>query len=261
MLQFLLPLGYTVLLWWLTTGLILMLVGRPVRTFRSIFIAATLLGVGALIELISNAAEATVFAAYAAFTAALVIWGWLEAGFLLGFITGPRRSACPERCGGWPHFWHSAQAVVYHDLAVIAVTLAVFVATWHAPNRVGAWTLLILAAMRLSAKLNLFLGVANLGEQFLPPHLRYLKSFFRRRPMNFLFPLSVSATTALITLLMSAYFRAQSAYSATALALSVGLLGLALLEHWFMVLPLPSERLWNWAVGSRRADPVMVKPL
>jgi hypothetical protein len=30
-------------------------------------------------------------------------------------------------------------------------------------------------------------------------------------------------------------------------ALSVSLLGLAVIEHWFMVLPLPSERLWSWA--------------
>ena len=33
--------------------------------------------------------------------------------------------------------------------------------------------------MRQSAKLNLFLGVRNLGVEFLPQHLRYLQSFFR----------------------------------------------------------------------------------
>ena len=26
---------------------------------------------------------------------------------------------------------------------------------------------------------------------------------------------------------------------------------LALLEHWFMVLPLPSEKLWDWGMRSR----------
>ena len=30
----------------------------------------------------------------------------------------------------------------------------------------------------MSAKLNVFLGVPNLNEEFLPEHLRYLQSFF-----------------------------------------------------------------------------------
>jgi len=29
-------------------------------------------------------------------------------------------------------------------------------------------------------------------------------------------------------------------------------LALAVLEHWFMVLPLPSEKLWHWAMGRAR---------
>jgi hypothetical protein len=37
------------------------------------------------------------------------------------------------------------------------------------------------------------------------------------------------------------------------------LLVLAIVEHWFMVIPLPSERLWNWALRSppeERNDPL-----
>jgi putative photosynthetic complex assembly protein 2 len=32
------------------------------------------------------------------------------------------------------------------------------------------------------------------------------------------------------------------------LSLVGSLLALAVLEHWFLVLPLPSENLWKWAV-------------
>ena len=63
------------------------------------------------------------------------------------------------------------------------------------------WTYLVLWGMRQSAKLNLFLGVRNLGVEFLPQHLRYLQSFFRRRAMNALFPLSIVAATLLVVLL------------------------------------------------------------
>ena len=34
--------------------------------------------------------------------------------------------------------------------------------------------------MRQSAKLNVFLGVRNLSEEFLPQHLHYLQSYFTR---------------------------------------------------------------------------------
>ena len=30
------------------------------------------------------------------------------------------------------------------------------------------------------------------------------------------------------------------------------LLSLAILEHWLLVLPLPDEALWSWALGSRK---------
>jgi hypothetical protein len=49
----------------------------------------------------------------------------------------------------------------------------------------------------------------------------------------------------------------------TGYALVSSLLALAVLEHWFMVLPLPSERLWNWALPQRRRSnpkPDLSKP-
>ena len=44
--------------------------------------------------------------------------------------------------------------------------------------------------------MNVFLGVRNLNESFLPEHLRYLHSYFRSRPINALFPSAVLASTA-----------------------------------------------------------------
>ena len=49
--------------------------------------------------------------------------------------------------------------------------------------------------MHQSAKLNMFFGVPNLGEEMLPEHLRYLASFMTRRPMNMFFPVSVTVST------------------------------------------------------------------
>ena len=76
---------------------------------------------------------------------------------------------------------------------------------WHAANQFGTWTFLSLWGMRLSAKLNVFLGVRNLGEKFLPAHISYLTSYMRRRPMNWLVSaLSVTGGTLVVALLFPA---------------------------------------------------------
>jgi putative photosynthetic complex assembly protein 2 len=248
------PALYAVLLWWFTTGIILFLDGLPRSTFRWSMGAATVLLLSAVWILRSSSADVSVSGAYTGFSSAILVWGWLEMSFLMGFITGPRKHACAARCPGWRHFVHATEAIVYNEIATLVGAAGVVIATWQAPNRVALWTYLVLWAMRLSAKLNLFLGVPNLGEKFLPPHLVYLKSVFRKRPMNFLFPFSVSAATVVLVLLVQRYRGAEDPAQGVSFALVGSLLALAIVEHWFMVLPIPSEKLWNWAMGPRR-DP------
>jgi putative photosynthetic complex assembly protein 2 len=165
----------------------------------------------------------------------------------MGFITGARTHGCAERCAGWAHFLHATQAIIYNELATLAGAVGIFCMTYRAPNRVALWTYLILWSMRLSAKLNLFLGVPNCGEKFLPAHLQYLKSFFRKRPMNLLFPMSIVASTLVTVVLIRNGWASTHAFQRVGYALEASLLMLAVLEHWFMVLPLPSEKLWIWA--------------
>ena len=40
-------------------------------------------------------------------------------------------------------------------------------------------------------------------------------------------------------------------FEVTTLTFAGTLLSLAILEHWFLILPLPSERLWQWGMHSR----------
>jgi putative photosynthetic complex assembly protein 2 len=248
MVEFAIPAAYAVLVWWFTTGMILFLDGLPRRTFRWSMTAATAVLTIAAVELHASAGDVSAAGAYTAFSCAILVWGWLEMSFLMGFITGPRKHACLERCSGWRHFLHASEAIIFNELATLAGGVAILAATRHAPNQLALGTYSILWTMRLSAKLNLFLGVPNLGEKFLPAHLQYLKSFFRRRPMNILFPISVSGSTIGVVLLVQRYLSAADPFKTTAYALLASLLALAVLEHWFMVIPLPSERIWKWAM-------------
>jgi G3E family GTPase len=126
-------------------------------------------------------------------------------------------------------------------------------ATWGGTNQIGTWTFLVLWWMHQSARLNVFLGVRNLNEEFIPEHPAFLKSFFRKAPMNLLFPVSVTVSTVVAALLFRhALAAAADAATAAGYTFVATLMTLAILEHWFLVLPLPVAALWRWSLQSHR---------
>jgi putative photosynthetic complex assembly protein 2 len=249
MLEIAIPALFAVFVWWFSTGLILLLDNLPRTTFRWSLLISSLIGAAALVGLVGSAPVDTVGGAYCGFACALLVWGWHELSFLTGWITGPRRRASPPGASHWLRFVHAVQAILWHELAIIVIGLAIVALTWGEPNQVGTWTFLVLWIMRTSAKLNLYLGVRNLSEEFLPPHLKYMASFFRKRPMNLLFPVSVTASTAVAVLMVQAALAPWASDAETVgLTLAATMLGLAILEHWLLVLPIPATALWRWAM-------------
>ncbi|HQT77862.1 MAG: photosynthetic complex assembly protein 2 [Rhodospirillales bacterium 20-64-7] len=243
-------------IWWFSTGLILFLDGLPRRTFRWSMTGATALLAVALYGLIGSAGDTSVTGAYTAFTSAVVIWGWLEISFYMGYVTGPRTHHCRHGCAGWAHFGHAIQASLYHEIAVLILAGAVYGLTRGCPNQFGTWTFITLWWMHQSARLNVFLGVKNLNAEFLPEHLSHIGSFFRSAPMNMLFPFSVTLSTIAAVLLgQQALARPADAFHTAGYMLVTTMMVLAILEHWFLVLPLPAakawNRLWEWSLGSR----------
>lgn len=252
---YLLPVAFTLFLWWFSTGVILYLDGLPQRTFKWTLLGATVVLLLALYGLAASRNDTSVAGAYCGFTCALMVWAWQEVAFLLGYVTGPRRTACPADSTGWRRFVHAFQAMAHHELTLVVLAVAVYLATYDGSNLTGWWTYLVLWVMRQSAKLNVFLGVRNLNEGFLPPHLKYIDSYFRRQPMNLLFPISVTLATGVAALVwQAALATGLSGFEATSLTFCATLLTLAILEHWFMVLPLPSDALWKWGLRSRQPD-------
>ena len=250
--QLVLPSVFTLLFWWFSTGAILYIDGLPRRTYKWSLLAGGALLALALWGLRATGQDTSVQGAYVAFSCALVVWGWHEMAFLMGFISGPRRSACPADARGWARVRYAAQAVLHHEMALV-VQLGVLVAMLqHAANPVGLWTFAILWLMRLSAKFNVFLGVRNLNEQWLPPNLKYLHSYFRQRAANALWPLSVlGGGLAAVLLWQSALDPLASDFRAAALSFAATLFMLATLEHVLMVVPLSADALWGWAWCSR----------
>ncbi len=243
--------------WWSSTGLILFLDGLPRRTFGWTMMGATVvLGLGC--EALWHVRHLdTTAGAYIGFMGALAVWGWNEIAFLTGWLTGPARSASPLPLSGMKRFKHAAGMILWHELGIAAGFAIVLAIGWGAENTIGVTTYALLWVMRLSTKLNIFLGVPNAPVAFLPAHLHYMASSFRNRAMNALFPLSVTLSTLVLAVLLQASIEAQEG-AATRSALLATLMALAILEHWFLVLPLNSERLWAWGMrghgNSKLAD-------
>lgn len=246
---------YTVLIWWFSTGVILYLNGLPKHTFRWTMMAATLVLIAALAGLHVSSQSTQVWAAYCAFTCAVLVWAWQEIGFLLGFVTGSRKTDCPKGARGWKKFGFAAETVSHHEIALVVLGAAVWLVTQDAPNQVGVWTYLVLWAMRQSAKLNVYFGVRNLNESFLPTHLKYLQTYFTRKAMNAFLPVSVIlASLVAVPIWQAVGLATIGSFEVVALTLTASLLSLAILEHFFLVLPLPFELLWKWGLRSRVAS-------
>ena len=254
--QYLLPVLYTLFVWWLGTGVILYLDGLPRWTFKWTLLGASFLLALALLGLYVTAEHTRITGAYLAFTFAIVVWAWQEVAFLLEYVTGLRRTICPPTATGWRRACFALLAVLHHELAPVVLGAAVTAATWGGANQTGFWTFMVLWVMRQSAKLKVFLGARNLNENFLPNHLKYLQTYFKRRAMNPLFPASVLVSSVVAWLIwQAAVLEGIGRFEATSLIFAATLLSLAVLEHWFLVLPLPSEALWSWGLRSRASAP------
>jgi putative photosynthetic complex assembly protein 2 len=250
-----LPILYATFVWWFSTGLILALNLLPKLSRGAIMFAATVALALSLMVLRLWSAEATVASAYVTFTAALGVWAWIEVAFLTGYVTGPSSDPCPRDARGWDRFSRALATLLWHEVAILAgFALVIFFASGPGGfPAIAAYAILLV--MRLSVKINIFLGVPRAPFAFLPDHLRHLGSYFRTRPVTAFFPLSIIVATVLTGYLSYSAYVSPSPAEAISFALLAALAGFALLEHWFLALPIASENLWGCVLPSRKSIP------
>jgi len=258
-----LALAVSLLAWWFSTGAILWLVRLPRAAADWTLGLSGLVAVAALIGLAVSARDDSVAGAYVAFGCALIVWGWHELGFLMGKVTGPRRTPCPPAAAGWTRFRMSAETVIHHEIALAVTAAGIVTLCWGQPNQTGTLTFARLLVKRLSTKLNIFLGVRNPPITFLPSGLTYLQTYFRRARFNALFPLSLALSViAAILLGHTATDAGTTPGTAVGATLMLALTLLGLLEHGFLMMPSPDRALWGWALGhdhnkQSRADIIL----
>lgn len=251
---YLVPAVFALFLWWFTTGAIFFLDSRPLHTFKWSMLGGTvMLGLAVwAVHLTAQQTDST--SAYLAFSAGLIAWGWQELSLYTGYVTGPRKIRCAEGCSGIKHFGHAIAANLWHEIAIIVVAAIIWFIVKDQPNWTGFYTYVTLWGMHLSARLNVFLGVRNVSVEFVPPHMEVLKSFLTEKPMNMLFPVSVTIATIGVICLVGRAADATSDYAITSYSLLAAIMGLALVEHWMLVIPFSVQKLWSWSLPRPTLD-------
>ncbi len=249
-LSFVLPVLVTAFLWWFTTGIVMAVYGRTRWLTRLCFAGMSVAALAALGGVVLTRSIATPAGVYATLFCGMVVWGWQVASYYLGFITG--RKPAPLSDTDTPpnlqtRFRLALQASIYHELFSLAGALLLAALTWDAPNQWSLGVYVMLWLLHTSAKLNVFLGVRNFHIEFLPRHLHHMKALLSKGQSNAFFPLSVAVATSIALLMVyrGLVVTSDPAHTTGYLAIAT-LMALGLLEHWLLVLPVPSM-LWGWS--------------
>lgn len=242
---------FTIFAWWLSTGIVLYLNKQSASRCRWSFMIATSVALACLYGLHHSSQVESVSHVYIAFTQALIVWGWCEMCYFMGYITGPCKTSCPPNITFWQRFTLAIKTSLYHEILVISVVAILMLLTWNQPNQFGFWTFIILWIMRWSSKLNIFLGVSNINKEWIPDHLRYIFSYSKQRAMNVLFPFSILLssilTYKLITLAIS---KEATNFQSSGFIMLSTILSLAILEHLFLMFHANESALWNWSLKT-----------
>ena len=253
------PLLVALACWFFGTAAIVWLDSRPQATWKWSFTALGVASLGALVAIAMLARSVSVGAVYGSVASAILIWGWHELGFLTGHVAGPRRTPCPPELAGWARFKAASATVIHHEIALALTALLLFAVSWGGPNQAGPLAFLLLFGMRLSAKLNLYLGVTNLSDEVFPAHLAYLKSYFGAARWNVLFPFSVLFGLGTTWLAWHAAEAATLPGLAAGYTVLAGLAFLGVIEHALLMLPVRDAVLWAWAAQPQAAKAVPSK--
>jgi putative photosynthetic complex assembly protein 2 len=241
--QLWIPALYSLAFWWLSTGIIIYFNFQP-QFYGAVFGSAFVLALISGFSLFRLKDVGTVQSAYLSFTAALLIWAFVEVSFYTGYIVGPQVRPIFSVGPSWISFFKAVHRSAYHEGLVLGIVLLMGIVFWRAKNKFGFYTFLLFWLMHQSAKLNIFLGVMNTGKEFVPDSVSDMTTYMTIAHINWLFPISISLCTILSYRLIQLAFSEKETWKKVGYMLTGMMAVLAWLEHWLLVLPL-NQSLWD----------------
>jgi putative photosynthetic complex assembly protein 2 len=237
---------YALLFWWLSTGIIIYFNFQP-QFYGMVFWSAAAVAVMSGFVLFRLKDVGTVQSAYVSFTAASLVWAFVEISFYTGYIVGPAVRPIFSVGPSWISFFKAVHRSAYHEGLVLSIAVAMSFVFWNAKNKFGFYTFLLFWLMHQSAKLNIFLGVMNTGKEFVPDSVSDMTNYMTIAHINWLFPISITICTILSYRLLQLAFWQKEPWRKTGYMLTGTMAILAWLEHWLLVLPL-NQSLWDMMI-------------
>jgi putative photosynthetic complex assembly protein 2 len=183
--------------WWMATGVIFALERSPITRLLGLLVATALAAWGAR-TVVRERDVATPRGVRHSFLGAAFLWSWVQVAFYGGWVVGPvsRMVSVPAEGPSWSLAVRAVLAMLWYQLAMLAVLGGVGAATAGRRNRTGWWALLVFWGTHQLASINIFLGVDNPGRGFFPEPLAFLESYFGAARSTWFLPLSVAAILA-----------------------------------------------------------------
>ncbi len=242
-LQLWIPALYSLVFWWLSTGIIIYFNFQP-QFYAVVFWVSLVIALGSMWYLYRTRNVETVQSAYVSFTAAACVWAFVEISFYTGYVVGPAVRPIFSVGPSWMSFFKAVHRSAYHEALVLGIVLLMCVVFWRARNKFGFYTFLLFWLMHQSAKLNIFLGVMNTGKEFIPESVSDMTTYMTIAQMNWLFPISITICTIVSYRLIQLAFSECEIWKKVGYMLTGVMAVLAWLEHWLLVLPL-NQSLWD----------------
>ena len=215
--HYLVAICYAIVLWWVSTGLIIVLYRQPRWTYDATFGGLSVVTAicATLMILLRN--DTSLFAFYLSFSAGTLIWGWNLASYYTGFITGPS-IPLPDTLTTGQRFRLAVKTSLYHELLSCVLVIGALGLSLVSSNHTGPTTIVLFYVLHQLAKLNIFFGVENFQGDWLPEHLQYITKFFGPPRMHWFFVVSVAIAALCATWAISHALTANSVATQSAAA-------------------------------------------
>ena len=235
--------GMTLAFWWLATGLVIA-AQRDLPTRVLAGVASGALALLGLALLARSRTDATPAGARQGLAGAGLLWAWVAVSLYAGWLVGPAPRAPVSPPPNLPAAWDAVHALLWHEVGSLLALGLAWALVRAGPNRTGFHALLAFWGTTQLAKLNVFAGVANPGERFLPEWLGFVRWYFGPTRNSPLLPLTVAVLACAAVWLARRAARADDAFARWAGAALACLLALGAVEHVFLAVRWDSP-LWD----------------
>jgi putative photosynthetic complex assembly protein 2 len=241
--------GMTLAFWWLATGLVIAAQrDLPTRVLAGVVSGAlALLGLALLARSRTDASPA---GARQGLAGAGLLWAWVAVSLYAGWLVGPTPRAPAAPPPNLAAAWDAVHALLWHEVGSLLALGLAWALVRAGPNRTGFQALLAFWGTTQLAKLNVFAGVANPGERFLPEWLGFVRWYFGPTRSSPLLPLTVAALACAAVWLARRAARAEDPFARWAGAALACLLALGAVEHVFLAVRWDSP-LWDMFLRLR----------